>query len=164
MVHRMEISTEIEICSATVFPHSEMGQTLSEPVTTKETSCCQNSTFRVGSSCMQGWRINMEDSHAHILSLPDDPDAAFFAVYDGHGGDMFADYASKHLHKFITDRGEYKEGNVAEAMRQAFLEIDEVMLGDKDLRIQQAGNLTLYGGNRTASSQDAMLPMDRIYA
>lgn len=35
---------------------------------------------------MQGWRIKMEDSHVHILSLPNDPDAAFFAVYDGHGG------------------------------------------------------------------------------
>lgn len=63
-----------------------MGQTLSEPVTSKESACCQNSLFRVGSSCMQGWRINMEDSHTHILSLPDDPETAFFAVYDGHGG------------------------------------------------------------------------------
>ncbi|KAG5897146.1 hypothetical protein JTB14_020875 [Gonioctena quinquepunctata] len=45
-----------------------MGQTLSEPVTAKDTSCCQNSVYKVGSSCMQGWRINMEDSHTHILS------------------------------------------------------------------------------------------------
>lgn len=35
---------------------------------------------------MQGWRKTMEDRHVHILSLPKDPDAAFFAVYDGHGG------------------------------------------------------------------------------
>lgn len=63
-----------------------MGQTLSEPVTTKETAACQNNLYKVGSSCMQGWRINMEDAHTHILSLPDDQDAAFFAVYDGHGG------------------------------------------------------------------------------
>lgn len=69
-----------------------MGQTLSEPVTSKESACCQNSQFRVGSSCMQGWRINMEDSHTHILSLPDDPDAAFFAVYDGHGGTHYIHY------------------------------------------------------------------------
>lgn len=63
-----------------------MGQTLSEPVTTKETVACQNNFYKVGSSCMQGWRINMEDAHTHILSLPDDPGTAFFAVYDGHGG------------------------------------------------------------------------------
>lgn len=63
-----------------------MGQTLSEPVTAKETSCCENNLYKVGSSCMQGWRINMEDAHTHILSLPDDPETPFFGVYDGHGG------------------------------------------------------------------------------
>lgn len=63
-----------------------MGQTLSEPVTTKESACCQNSELKVGSSCMQGWRITMEDAHTHILSLPEDPGTSFFAVYDGHGG------------------------------------------------------------------------------
>jgi protein phosphatase 2C family protein 2/3 len=63
-----------------------MGQTLSEPVTDKESSSCQDEWLKVGSSCMQGWRINMEDAHSHILSLPDDPGTAFLAVYDGHGG------------------------------------------------------------------------------
>lgn len=116
-----------------------MGQTLSEPVTAKDTACCQNSAFRVGSSCMQGWRINMEDSHTHILSLPDDPGSAFFAVYDGHGGAKVAEYAGKHLHKFITKRAEYKEGNIVDAMKQAFLEIDEVMLNEETLKHEQAG-------------------------
>jgi len=30
---------------------------------------------------MQGWRTSMEDSHTHILSLPDDPATSFFAVF-----------------------------------------------------------------------------------
>lgn len=64
-----------------------MGQTLSEPITKKKSACCRDSNYRVGSSCMQGWRIKMEDSHVHILSLPTDPGTAFFAVYDGHGGE-----------------------------------------------------------------------------
>lgn len=67
---------------------------------------------------MQGWRIRMEDSHTHILSLPDDPDTAFFAVYDGHGGANVAEYAGKHLHKFITQRPEYKSNNIEQAMKQ----------------------------------------------
>lgn len=37
---------------------------------------------------MQGWRVNMEDAHTTLLSLPDDPGTAFFAVYDGHGGKL----------------------------------------------------------------------------
>lgn len=94
-----------------------MGQTLSEPITAKESSYCQNELYRVGSSCMQGWRINMEDSHTHILSLPDDPGTAFFAVYDGHGGATVAQYAGKHLHKFVLKRPEYKD-NVEKALQQ----------------------------------------------
>ncbi|XP_019877597.1 probable protein phosphatase 2C T23F11.1 isoform X2 [Aethina tumida] len=116
-----------------------MGQTLSEPVTVKESACCQNSLFRVGSSCMQGWRINMEDSHTIILSLPDDQDAAYFAVYDGHGGANIATYAGKHLHKYIINRSEYKEGNISEAMKQAFLELDRVMLEEESLKHEQSG-------------------------
>ena len=67
-----------------------MGQTLSEPVTQKETSHCENVFLKVGTSCMQGWRISlfyfrfiffenkfqvqfdlkdMEDAHTRILSL-----------------------------------------------------------------------------------------------
>ena len=29
---------------------------------------------------------DMEDAHTTLLSLKEDKDAAFFAVFDGHGG------------------------------------------------------------------------------
>ncbi|XP_058823578.1 probable protein phosphatase 2C T23F11.1 [Topomyia yanbarensis] len=116
-----------------------MGQTLSEPETSKESAFCQNDYYKVGSSCMQGWRIHMEDSHTHILSLPDDPGTAFFAVYDGHGGANIAQYAGKHLHKFVTRRPEY--GNdVKRALQRGFLDIDEAMLNDESLKEQMAGS------------------------
>lgn len=83
----------------------------------------QFNIIQVGSSCMQGWRIHMEDSHTHILSLPDDPDAAFFAVYDGHGGSNVAEYAGKHLHKYIVKQPSYKT-NIAEALKQVSVDID----------------------------------------
>lgn len=98
-----------------------MGQTMSEPITVKASACCENSNFKVGSSCMQGWRVNMEDFHTHILSMPDDPNTAFFGVFDGHGGGKIAEYVGKHLHKYITNQKEYNEGNIAEAMRKGFL-------------------------------------------
>ncbi|XP_069696174.1 probable protein phosphatase 2C T23F11.1 isoform X1 [Periplaneta americana] len=116
-----------------------MGQTLSEPVTAKESACCQNSHLKVGSSCMQGWRINMEDSHTHILSLPDDPGTAFFGVYDGHGGAKIAQYAGKHLHKYIIKRSEYKEGKIEDALRQGFLDVDNAMLQEESLKDELAG-------------------------
>ncbi|XP_030763642.1 probable protein phosphatase 2C T23F11.1 isoform X2 [Sitophilus oryzae] len=117
-----------------------MGQTLSEPITAKETAFVKNDLYEVASSAMQGWRIKMEDAHTHILSLPDDPGTAFFGVYDGHGGAKTAQYAGRNLHKFIINRPEYKEGNITEALKQAFLELDNAMIGDEYLKGEHSGS------------------------
>ncbi|XP_035900029.1 probable protein phosphatase 2C T23F11.1 [Anopheles stephensi] len=116
-----------------------MGQSLSEPETSKQSAFCQNDYYKVGSSCMQGWRMHMEDSHTHILSLPDDPGTSFFAVYDGHGGAKVAEYAGKHLHKYITRRPEYAE-DVKHALQHGFLDLDEAMLNNEALREHMAGS------------------------
>ncbi|XP_017841084.1 probable protein phosphatase 2C T23F11.1 isoform X2 [Drosophila busckii] len=88
---------------------------------------------------MQGWRIEMEDAHTHILSLPDDPGTAFFAVYDGHGGAAVAKFAGKHLHKFITKRPEYYS-SVELALKRAFLDFDREMLHNGSWSEQMAGS------------------------
>ncbi|VDD88401.1 unnamed protein product [Enterobius vermicularis] len=116
-----------------------MGQTLSEPVTTKETASCANSLYKVGSSCMQGWRINMEDAHTHLLAVPDDNKAAFFAVYDGHGGSKVSQYAGIHLHKLIVTKCFSVEGNIEEGIKQGFLAIDEKMKADETMKDDVSG-------------------------
>ncbi|ODM96802.1 putative protein phosphatase 2C T23F11.1 [Orchesella cincta] len=116
-----------------------MGQTLSEPVTSKDSESCKDSRFKVGSSCMQGWRVTMEDAHTHILSVPDDPDAAFFAVYDGHGGSTIAKHAGNHLHKFVVQQPAYKNGDIPTAFKKAFLEFDYSMLKDEKLKNEVCG-------------------------
>ncbi|XP_042898733.1 probable protein phosphatase 2C T23F11.1 [Parasteatoda tepidariorum] len=116
-----------------------MGQTLSEPVTAKETSSCGNDFIKVGASCMQGWRINMEDAHTHLLSLAEDKDASFFAVYDGHGGAKVAEYAGNNLHKKIVSHSSYKKGEIVEAIKSSFLEVDSDMLKDENMRDELAG-------------------------
>ena len=65
-----------------------MGQTLSKPVTTKESAHGEDSRYYYGISSMQGWRVFMEDAHSVILDVkPDDnKKIAWFAVFDGHGG------------------------------------------------------------------------------
>ncbi|GIX73428.1 probable protein phosphatase 2C T23F11.1 [Caerostris darwini] len=116
-----------------------MGQTLSEPVTAKETSSCANDFVKVGASCMQGWRINMEDAHTHLLSLAEDKEASFFAVYDGHGGAKVAEYAGNNLHKKIVSHPSYKKGEVVDAIKSSFLEVDADMLKDENMRDELAG-------------------------
>ena len=63
-----------------------MGQTLSEPVVDKVSDSASSDKMAYGSSCMQGWRISMEDAHTTFLKCPGDEKAAIFAVFDGHGG------------------------------------------------------------------------------
>ncbi|XP_072170753.1 probable protein phosphatase 2C T23F11.1 [Diadema setosum] len=120
-----------------------MGQTLSEPVTAKETSACENHLVKVGSSCMQGWRINMEDAHTQLLAIDEDEDAAFFAVYDGHGGAKVAQYAGQHLHRKLANQSAYKRGDIPEAIKEAFLKLDEDMLNDEAMKDELAGTTAL---------------------
>ncbi|KAI1698604.1 protein phosphatase 2C domain-containing protein [Ditylenchus destructor] len=120
-----------------------MGQTLGEPITIKETNSCANSRYLVGSSCMQGWRINMEDAHTHLLSLPDDPNAAFFAVYDGHGGAKVSQYVSMHLHNRLVNNTLYAQGNLEEAIKQGFLELDEHMQQDEETKEEMSGTTAI---------------------
>ena len=49
----------------------------------------------------------MEDAHTQLLSLEKDKNAAFFAVYDGHGGARVAEYAGNHLHERILNQPSY---------------------------------------------------------
>eukprot|EP00794_Sanderia_malayensis_P007484 gene7484-8314_t len=117
-----------------------MGQTLSEPVTTKQTETLSNANYRVASSCMQGWRINMEDKHSHFLSLKEDKDASFFAVFDGHGGAKVAHYCGDYLHKKILSQEAYNEGDYVEALRNGFLTCDADMFEDETMKDEMAGS------------------------
>ncbi|CAG0883227.1 unnamed protein product [Cyprideis torosa] len=120
-----------------------MGQTLTEPVTSKETASVEDAKWKVGSSSMQGWRATMEDSHTHILSLPDDPDTVFFAVYDGHGGAEVAQYAGKNFHKFIAANSDFMSGKTVIGLKNAFLEFDRSMLDQNIARGDNTGSTAI---------------------
>lgn len=85
----------------------------------------------------------MEDSHTHILSLNDDPSAAFFGVFDGHGGAKIANFVSKNLHKMVTEREEYKSQNYEVALVQGFLEMDERMRHEDSLIDDMSGSTAI---------------------
>jgi protein phosphatase 2C family protein 2/3 len=110
-------------------------------VTEKHSAADEDNLYKVGSSCMQGWRPNMEDAHVHILSLgPGDPPAAYFAVFDGHGGAKTAAYCANNLHRFITGRPEYGNGRVEEALSEGFLECDRAMQEVESVKSDMSGS------------------------
>ncbi|CAI2724310.1 unnamed protein product [Schistosoma spindalis] len=104
-----------------------MGQSLCAPVLSKETKSWQNENYSVAVSSMQGWRVHMEDAHMCLLELPGDPKAAYFSVFDGHGGTRVANHASRHLHEKIIEQIEYGRNDIKEAIRHAFLSMDAEM-------------------------------------
>ncbi|KPJ06984.1 putative protein phosphatase 2C T23F11.1 [Papilio machaon] len=55
-------------------------------------------------------------------------------------GANIAEYAGKHLHKYITNRPEYHLGNVEEALKQGFLDLDQAMLEEDLLQEKVAGS------------------------
>lgn len=81
----------------------------------------------------------MEDAHTHILTMADDKDASYFAVYDGHGGSKVATHVSRNLHRQIVRRPEYKNREYEEAIVQGFLECDDKMRNDESLKDEMSG-------------------------
>lgn len=106
-----------------------MGQILSSPVTNKETENAESDTLAYAISCMQGWRVTMEDAHATKTNLETDGDdgVGFFGVYDGHGGDNVAKFTGENLHHVISRTDAFKKANYAQALKDGFLACDRAI-------------------------------------
>ena len=116
-----------------------MGQTLSEPITTKETAEGDDQYLWWGASGMQGWRISMEDAHTAVLGLNGQPDLAFFGVYDGHGGSRVAKYVGVHLHRRLVEDAHFAKSEYVDALRASYLGMDADMRLDPDYMTETAG-------------------------
>ena len=60
---------------------------------------------------MQGWRIEMEDSHITETDVPGRPGSSMFCVFDGHGGSLVAKEAAKQLLHKVVRTDKFKHGN-----------------------------------------------------
>jgi len=107
-----------------------MGAYLEKPVTEKVSADGVGRAYAYGSSSMQGWRSNMEDSHINMLNFDGDEGAGLFAVFDGHGGSEVAKYCEVNVPQHVVTTTEYKEGKFELALRQSFLGMDENILRD----------------------------------
>ncbi|KAJ3108165.1 Protein phosphatase 2C 2 [Phlyctochytrium planicorne] len=124
-----------------------MGQTLSEPITEKETTKGSDDRLFYSASSMQGWRITMEDAHTTILDLLSETGLpnegkkkfSFFAVYDGHGGATVAKYSGKHLHFNIAKDPDFKEGNYKAAIKNGFLKTDDILKNEPEYQSDPSG-------------------------
>lgn len=139
-----------------------MGSYLSEPITEKVSSDSSNDRLICGTSSMQGWRVSQEVNYkkftptqlraarsvnfsylyptiklqdAHNCLLDFDKDASLFAVYDGHGGQEVAQYASDLFPNFLKTVEAYKKDNMKEALIDAFLGFDNTIVTPEGVEI-----------------------------
>ncbi|KAF4677679.1 hypothetical protein FOL47_000141 [Perkinsus chesapeaki] len=126
-----------------------MGAYRSKPQTDKETDDGSDPRIVFGSSAMQGWRSTMEDAHVHQLHFNGKDDEGLFAVFDGHGGKEVALFCARHFPECMASLEEYKKGNYKEAMRKAYLKLDE-MMQDSKYREELIELIRLGDGNDTS--------------
>lgn len=117
-----------------------MGGFLDKPKTEKSQLCGNGNGVNYGVVSMQGWRVEMEDSHSAVIGLSEElKDWSYFAVFDGHCGSIVSAHCANHLlptiietddFKKITPKPENEEDNnepIRQAIHDGFLKLDENM-------------------------------------
>jgi serine/threonine protein phosphatase PrpC len=103
-----------------------MGVYLSIPETSKVSVKGLGNGVKFGASCMQGWRMSMED--AEICEAEFTENSSLFAVFDGHGGKEVAKYCEKYFGDELKKNSHFKaEGDMTKALTETFLIMDEMM-------------------------------------
>ncbi|VDM59869.1 unnamed protein product [Angiostrongylus costaricensis] len=96
----------------------QMGAFLDKPKTAKTNCSGEGNGLRYAMASMQGWRVDMEDAHVVEVSMADrEPykDWSFFAVFDGHAGNVAADDAAENIMKSLMDTPQF--GKVTEELK-----------------------------------------------
>ena len=79
-----------------------MGLFLDKPKREKTVESGEGNGLQFAVSAMQGWRVDMEDSHSMKTDLaPNLQGASYFAVFDGHAGDFVSKYAAENLWEVV---------------------------------------------------------------
>lgn len=94
-----------------------------------------------GFESVQGRRVTMEDTHVVMDDIqqelsttsPSVPHAAFYAVYDGHGGKNAADLTAELLHVNVVKDPSFQSGEDVEgALKRGFEKTDNTILTKAD--------------------------------
>ena len=101
-----------------------MGDFLSTPDKSKDSSDGENTYIKYGSSAMQGWRYRMEDAHLNQLN---NNNYDIFGVFDGHGGKEVSVFVKNHFIKEFMNNKNTKYENIPDSLIETFLKMDELL-------------------------------------
>eukprot|EP01128_Nolandella_sp_AFSM9_P012755 TRINITY_DN958_c1_g1_i2.p1 TRINITY_DN958_c1_g1~~TRINITY_DN958_c1_g1_i2.p1 ORF type:complete len:487 (+),score=121.03 TRINITY_DN958_c1_g1_i2:232-1692(+) len=74
-----------------------------------------NDMYKIGAAAMQGFRENMEDSHAVILKLENHSETALFGVFDGHSGPLASKWIAQNIATKLDALEEFTEESLTKA-------------------------------------------------
>lgn len=74
-----------------------------------------------------GRREEMEDGFVFVDCFGGQKQAAYFAIYDGHGGRQCVDFVTRHLHDTLAQELQRAPGTVPDAIIRAFAHTDRAM-------------------------------------
>jgi len=109
--------------------HPESMGNLPSPIRSKLFNRYGSNYYQVCVCAMQGYRVNMEDSHLVQLSFQNHPQYAIFAIFDGHNGRKAAQYLSKHL---VAKLDELPSLSDNAQIQNIILEMDEQFCASPD--------------------------------
>lgn len=104
-----------------------MGVCLDKPITEKFNEQGSGNGLSYGVASMQGWRVEMEDTHVAKTGLGNLPEWSFFAVFDGHAGASASAYCASNLLETVLQTEDFKNNQIAKGIRSGFLSFDEEM-------------------------------------
>lgn len=116
----------VEVVDPAEQPSKRIIERLLDVPVKEKTSCFGKSDLCTwGSSSMQGWRHNNEDTHiAEIVELADKKKGMLFGVFDGHGGDKVALDAKEKLTQILLKNKNFKKGDYKKALEESFMAYD----------------------------------------
>eukprot|EP00755_Sulcionema_specki_P006315 Sspe_Gene.35118::Locus_17033_Transcript_2_2_Confidence_0.667_Length_1506::g.35118::m.35118/K04461/PPM1B, PP2CB; protein phosphatase 1B len=99
-----------------------MGDFLPKPVSSKVLDRHCGKHMKVGVASMNGWRIDMEDSHTVVLN----DKGGVLGVFDGHGGTQASRFLKDDLTELVEREGGLPEGR--DALERMILDMDGRLL------------------------------------
>lgn len=104
----------------------------------------ETSQYHVALSAMRGWRQSMEDSHLIDVDFDgEDPtgrDVGIFGVFDGHGGQDVALFASRGMGQWVRQSKDFVKGDIKSALEAAYMRCDEELRVQTDVKCEYMGS------------------------
>nr|CBE67042.1 CG6036-PA [Drosophila atripex] len=105
-----------------------MGGFLDKPETDKDFDVGTGNGLQYCVSSMQGWRLEMEDTHAAAIGINEAfPSWSYFGVFDGHAGKAIALQCADDLLNTIVKTDQFSKMQIELGIRTGFLRLDDEM-------------------------------------